>query len=264
MSRVLLDAHYYASQLNVQFTPSKLAARMRNAKSRLRIVRRFCDTTRLLDIGTGEGVFLAAMRERGLPVGIGIEPNERAAAHARSQGLDVRLGDLAEIPGFLAEIRPTCVTMFHVIEHLEDPLGDLVRIRENLPSGSMIVIETPNLKGFTPSRIGEQWQLFYPEHLFLFDPYTLAMVTTRAGFTLVAHGIRDFDPWHLGIGEALRRLGLRPYPPPKTGASSSGAKENREHQTTPTILHRVAQFGLSAAVIALRRLDYIWLVARVP
>jgi len=77
----------------------------------------------VLDVGCGGGLFLRMMREQGYPV-LGLDNSLQAAQLAwRQNGVAVLCGDLAHPP----VVNGSCaaVTMFHVLEHLLDPVAYL-------------------------------------------------------------------------------------------------------------------------------------------
>ena len=137
-------------------------------------------TGRLLDVGCGNGRLLAAMRWAGWLVE-GVEPDERAAAHARSLGLTVHSGTL-EDAGFPASSFDA-ITMTHVLEHLPDPVEALQRCRELLRPGGRLWLATPNLASPGHRRYGAGWLgLDPPRHLVLMTPSSLRWSLESAGF----------------------------------------------------------------------------------
>jgi SAM-dependent methyltransferase len=80
---------------------------------------------RLLDVGCGNGLFLAQMRDLGWEVE-GVEPNPVAAHAARSRyRLDITSAPLEEVS--LPANTFDAVTASHVIEHVYDPIGFLMQ-----------------------------------------------------------------------------------------------------------------------------------------
>ena len=82
---------------------------------------------RVLDVGASSGEFLQVLRASGISAA-GIEPNEAYSSWARDHlGLDVASTDWsrAEFPAG----RFDAITLFHVLEHLADPVGALRRRR---------------------------------------------------------------------------------------------------------------------------------------
>ena len=77
------------------------------------------------------------------------------------------------------------VTLFHVFEHLTQPLEFLRRIREILKPGGKIVIEVPHAKDFLLSTL--DWEAFkaftsWSEHLILHTRRSLTIFLQEAGF----------------------------------------------------------------------------------
>jgi SAM-dependent methyltransferase len=139
---------------------------------------------RLLDIGCGDGKFLSEMQARGWAVD-GIDFDAKGIQAAKGKyGLSLRHGDLrqAELPANSFD----AVTMSHVIEHLNDPVGMLAAIHRVLKPGGRMVITTPNIESIGHKKFGAYWfGLDAPRHLNLFTANALMRVTKRAGFEKV-------------------------------------------------------------------------------
>jgi SAM-dependent methyltransferase len=75
------------------------------------------------------------------------------------------------------------ILMSHVIEHLPDPLDELIECRRILkPSGS-IVIATPNARGLGHLAVGRHWLgLDPPRHLQIFTAKALTRLLAMSGF----------------------------------------------------------------------------------
>jgi 2-polyprenyl-3-methyl-5-hydroxy-6-metoxy-1,4-benzoquinol methylase len=135
---------------------------------------------RLLDVGSGSGVFLARMRDLGWDV-VGIEPDPAAARNAREQfGLDVRDGTVDEMP-----FQPDtfdAVTMHHVIEHVPDPIRVLQQCRKVLKATGQLIVVTPNSESWGRQVYKQSWMPWDPpRHLFVLSPRTLRLASERAG-----------------------------------------------------------------------------------
>ena len=135
---------------------------------------------RLLDIGCGNGSFLRQMRSLGWQV-CGIEPDSKSAEQAQAAGLDVRIGLLAQFP--MTEAQFDAITLFHVIEHLHNPMETLQLCWKLLKPGGQLVILTPNYEASGREYFGPDWRgLEPPRHLVLFNEKSLWAAMERCGY----------------------------------------------------------------------------------
>jgi SAM-dependent methyltransferase len=134
---------------------------------------------RYLDVGCGSGGALGVAQELGWRVA-GVEMDAAAAAKARRYGARVHAGDLLGAPFAPGEF--DCVTAFHVLEHVPDPVAAVRRMLEWLAPSGLLVIEVPNAGGLGARLFGRAWSgLELPRHLSHFTPETLDAVVARAG-----------------------------------------------------------------------------------
>lgn len=135
---------------------------------------------RVLDIGCGNGSFLWQMHSLGWEV-CGVEPDSQSAERARAAGLDVRVGLLQQQS--LPEASFDAITMFHVIEHLHDPVGTVRSCFKLLKPGGHITLVTPGYGSQGCRRFGPYWLgLDPPRHLVLFTENALRRALEDCGF----------------------------------------------------------------------------------
>ena len=137
----------------------------------------------LLDVGCGNGQFLANMRDLGWEV-VGVEPDPEAVRVAREMlGLQVYQGTLAE-----TNFPPNsfdAVTMSHVIEHVNDPVSLLVECNRVLKPGGHLALVTPNIDSLGARTFDQAWLHWDPpRHLLLFSPSTLKRCVESAGLRI--------------------------------------------------------------------------------
>lgn len=135
----------------------------------------------VLDIGCGGGSFLAALRRRGHEV-IGMDTSRRAAAIARSRhGVPAACGRLPALP-----FQPhsfAAVTLFHVLEHVPDPMDCLLALRELPARGGRLIVQVPNASCWQLLLLGEKWSgLDVPRHLIHYRSEDLSGLLDACGF----------------------------------------------------------------------------------
>jgi 2-polyprenyl-3-methyl-5-hydroxy-6-metoxy-1,4-benzoquinol methylase len=146
----------------------------------------------LLDIGCGEGTFLALAQKKGWEIG-GTEVSEYAAGYASDLlKIDIFNGGLPEA-GF-EENTFDVVTMWHVLEHVQNPMSYLSEIRKILKPEGLFILAVPNVE----NRVfqiayrfikGRKMKLFTRRekeiHLYHFSSKTVKDYLKRAGFDCV-------------------------------------------------------------------------------
>lgn len=139
----------------------------------------------LLDVGCGSGTFLHVFRRRTGIAGAGLETSPDAARCARElYGIDVRAGELLETA--FPESAFSLITMFHVLEHLRDPVEGLSHLRPWLVPRGRLLLQVPNLDSLQFRLFGKRWTgIDIPRHLTGFTPAALEHCLRRAGMRLV-------------------------------------------------------------------------------
>jgi 2-polyprenyl-3-methyl-5-hydroxy-6-metoxy-1,4-benzoquinol methylase len=138
---------------------------------------------RLLDVGTGLGVFPFRMKEAGW-VCTTLDPDPRAATHAREVvGVDAIAGDFMAV-GPEEFGRFDVVTFNKVLEHVEDPVMMLAKAAQHLAPGGFVYVEVPD--GEAAAAEGPAREEFFVEHHHVFSPASLATTAARAGFSPIA------------------------------------------------------------------------------
>ncbi len=134
---------------------------------------------RLLDVGAFIGVFVEVAREAGWAAE-GIELSAWAARHAQQNGLAVKQGTLAS--GGWPDESFEAVTMWDVIEHFDNPLGELTHAFRLLKPGGVIVIHTIDVGSVTAKLMGERWPFLMEMHVMFFSRPTLRAMLEKVGF----------------------------------------------------------------------------------
>jgi cyclopropane fatty-acyl-phospholipid synthase-like methyltransferase len=146
------------------------------------LTRSFPSNGRLLEIGCSYGLFLRAASQEGWDV-TGIELDAAAASYGKEHlGLKILPGTLeSEIP----RLDPPydVIAAFHVIEHVQDPIGFLKLCRQLLKAKGVLILKTPNVASWIAGTTGPYWQwLSPPAHIHLFSPQSLELALGKCGF----------------------------------------------------------------------------------
>jgi 2-polyprenyl-3-methyl-5-hydroxy-6-metoxy-1,4-benzoquinol methylase len=135
---------------------------------------------KLLDVGCGEGSFLAVAKRCGWAV-VGLEPDPKAALVAQQRGLDIVNSGLEGLESQSGSF--DVITLSHVIEHMHEPLETLRSCNRLLKPGGQLWIETPNIDSLGHRVFGRHWRgLEAPRHLVLFSRSSLVWALSQAGF----------------------------------------------------------------------------------
>jgi 2-polyprenyl-3-methyl-5-hydroxy-6-metoxy-1,4-benzoquinol methylase len=168
---------------------------------------------RVLDVGCGEGLFGVLLKERGSEIW-GIEPVPKAAALA-SERLDKVL--TSDVETALAELPPhgfDCIVFNDVLEHLVDPGAILLRSRDLLTPGGVVVCSIPNVRYFQNLwnlLAHKQWRyenegILDRTHLRFFTERSIRDMFDEYGFELVRmQGINGLTSWKFRL---ISRLSL--------------------------------------------------------
>lgn len=198
--------HY--SDADPNFSKEKERLQRRNIQDRIQTLSKYIDLHHTCDIGASKGYFVEELVSAGYPDTCGIEPNEAQVSAAQARNIPLYLGSSADAPALFKTHAVRNATLFHVIEHLLNPVLTIQELYDALPSGGHLVVETPDFSAYSFIKTEYRHKLVYAEHLFYFSHTNLQRFLEKCGFTIVYAGKRDFDPRHLSVEESLFRLGL--------------------------------------------------------
>jgi SAM-dependent methyltransferase len=210
--------HRYGYDVRSASPLGPLAARLsprhrETADEHVRHLHKPAGEARLLDVGSGEGEFLASMQALGWSVE-GIEPSDEAVSIARKRNLPVVQGTLADVD--LADASFDAITFRLVFEHLREPFAALQTCRRALRPGGILWIATPNLASEGHRLFGEHWiHLEPPRHPVVHTPDSATHLLARSGFELTALRPSRQAAWSFRMSAALAQ-NLPPFanPPP--------------------------------------------------
>lgn len=136
-------------------------------RNKINTVLRFAQGGRLLEIGPAFGVFAWQAKQAGFMVDV-VEMDTRCCAYLQNTlGVNVTQSDNPAV-AIQALPRHDVIALWHVLEHLPDPLAFLRAASENLMPGGLLIIAMPNPDAWQFEVMGRRWpHLDAPRHLTL-------------------------------------------------------------------------------------------------
>lgn len=182
--------HYYAYDYESNISPLAVKGKKFLDSSKFNGILKHCkpQVTSFCDIGCGTGRFLRLMEERGVKKerNYGLELEDDSLKELRKDGFQVfteRVEDCDKIQNNSLDL----ATMFHVIEHVDDPKAVIKKVAQWLSPGGVFAIETPNIDSKDAKQFKDSYWGGYhiPRHWNLFTKETLNMLLVDSGLELV-------------------------------------------------------------------------------
>jgi 2-polyprenyl-3-methyl-5-hydroxy-6-metoxy-1,4-benzoquinol methylase len=159
----------------------------------VRLLRRVGARGRLLDVGCATGSFMMAAKRIGFTEIHGIDVAAASVEVARRRGFDAVAGDFSGHM-FGADCFDV-VSMWNTLEHLPNPFTFATEAWRVLAPGGYLVVSMPNFDSLSVALLRRRYRYIALEHLNYFTPRTLTTLLTRAGFRVVHHETRSFNPY---------------------------------------------------------------------
>ena len=215
---------------------------------------------RLLDVGCGTGHFLTVAEARGWDV-VGLEVSQSALEWLgrlkRERGLRFAVIGTELTRSALPPNHFDVVTLFEVIEHLDDPLATLREAYRVLVSGGLLYLTTPNYNSLSRHLLHSRWRVIAPEHRCLLNPLTLKSCLVDAEFRPLRMVTKNID-----VPEILSKWGLRRQTQHPTRPDSSSQRLRHTVEAHATL--RVLKSGVNAFLKGSRLGDTIEVLVQKP
>lgn len=136
---------------------------------------------RYLDVGCGGGGVLLELQDR-CARAAGVEPQRRWRQLLSERGFEI-FESAADAPAQAFDY----VSLFHVLEHVADPVPFLETVAARLAPGGRMLVEVPNaddaLLSIYESKPFSEFTYWSP-HLFLYDHTTIRLLAEKAGLAV--------------------------------------------------------------------------------
>ncbi len=176
-------------------------------KKKLGIARKYikAESPSLLDYGCGTGEFIIAAGKSGFNA-IGYEPGAGAAGLAEGKGAELISEKRLRDQGPFYDV----ISMWHVLEHIDDFPVVLSELSQKLKKNGVIIIAVPLADSLDGAKYREYWAAWdVPRHLWHFSRKSLVNALTNAGFNLTGRHPLFFDSYYISL-LSERHLGRPP------------------------------------------------------
>lgn len=190
---------YYSHQENKKgFVPRLYEAIKKiNLKHKFHLASRDLPVGKLLDIGCGVGDFLHVAENKGWQC-TGVEPSEEAReiARQRIKGDLLYSEDLNHLPDQSFDL----ITMWHVLEHVDDLKWQVAQLQRLIKPNGRIVIAVPNYRSYDGRFYNAYWAAYdVPRHLNHFNKTVITKIFKTSGLSLVSMDKLVWDAYYISF-----------------------------------------------------------------
>lgn len=188
---------YYSHQENKKGLIPRLyeAVKSINLKTKYNLATKGMQKGKVLDIGCGVGDFLCIMDKQGWET-IGIEPSEEAKeiAEKRLNHKVLKPEDLQNLETQSLDL----ITMWHVLEHVDDLKEEIHQIERILRPKGRLVLALPNFKSYDAQFYNIQWAAYdVPRHLNHFCKESIVKIFKNSELELVNTNKLRWDAYYI-------------------------------------------------------------------
>jgi ubiquinone/menaquinone biosynthesis C-methylase UbiE len=163
----------------------------------------------ILDVGCGKPTFLNACKEAFNCNTLGIDFSNYGWINSQYQFKDIAL-KVIKVEQLNQAISPDVITMWHYLEHDDQPLERLKHLAKISKPSTTLIIEVPNYESKSRKKFGKYWAGWHtPRHLTLFSPDNMNVLLERSGWeikSIKTHG--TLDPYLLYWMSKMEQKGL--------------------------------------------------------
>ena len=197
---------YYSHKENTKGFVPKLYERIKknNLKNKYQLATNGLSVGKMLEIGCGVGDFLHTAEEHGWEC-IGVEPSEEAKAIATKRTKASILS--SEELESLADEQFDLITMWHVLEHVDDLRWEMAQLQRLIKPHGRIVIAVPNYKSYDGQYYKEHWAAYdVPRHLNHFNRTVLTKMFKTKGLELKKMDKLKWDAYYISYMSEQYRI----------------------------------------------------------
>lgn len=137
-----------------------------------------------VDLGCGSGERVTYVGERGCRQAVGVDKFEFAKARPQREAHIIN----ADLRDFSPARQFRCASLFHVLEHLEEPASVLAHVRDAvLAPGGNLIVQVPNYGSLESAWFKQRWfGLDLPRHYWHFNEEAMRALLASTGYRVRA------------------------------------------------------------------------------
>jgi 2-polyprenyl-3-methyl-5-hydroxy-6-metoxy-1,4-benzoquinol methylase len=207
--------NYYKSEDYISHTNAnksvfdKVYQRVRKhtLQKKLSLINSFNFTNKkVLDIGSGTGDFLSTCKNNDWNV-FGVEPSKEAREISKKNGVKA-VNDLS----LLTEDDFDVITLWHVLEHVENLLEYIEVLKSKLKPDGVLIIAVPNYNSFDANYYKEHWAAFdVPRHLWHFSQESIRKLFSQVYMKVEKTIPMKFDSYYVSMLSEKYRSGKNKF-----------------------------------------------------
>ena len=237
-------ASYYKSENYISHTDSKKSlldkvyqiVKNTTLKRKLKLIDSFKTSSKnILDVGSGTGDFLKVCKNSSWTV-FGVEPNLDARNIAAKKGITLQ-ENLSELKNIQFDV----ITLWHVLEHIEDLSAYISILNKLLCKDGKLVIAVPNFKSEDANYYKDFWAAFdVPRHLWHFSQTSIFKLFSLENMIVEKTIPMKFDAYYVSLlSEKYKSGKMNPIKSFYRGfVSNLKAKRSKEYSSLTYVLKK--------------------------
>jgi 2-polyprenyl-3-methyl-5-hydroxy-6-metoxy-1,4-benzoquinol methylase len=206
---------------------------------KLQLIKKYCERGKILDIGAGTAEFLNYCRAHDWAIA-GVEPNTKAREISFERHGIALLNEVDL--SILEKGSMDVISMWHVLEHIADPVSQLEINHQLLDKNGLLVLALPNYESWDAYIYGRYWAAYdVPRHLYHFTSESVKLLAEKSGFRVQEIHPMKFDSFYICLLSEKYKNGKMNY----AKAFSNGLRSN--------VVAGKGSFGYSSLVYMLKK-----------
>jgi 2-polyprenyl-3-methyl-5-hydroxy-6-metoxy-1,4-benzoquinol methylase len=237
-------ATYYKSENYISHTDSKKSlldkvyqiVKNTTLKRKLKLIDSFKTSSKnILDVGAGTGDFLKVCKNNSWNV-FGVEPNLDARTIADKKGITLQ-ENVSEVKNIQFDV----ITLWHVLEHVENLSAYISTLNKLLSKDGKLLIAVPNFKSEDAKYYKEFWAAFdVPRHLWHFSETSISKLFASENMVVEKTIPMKFDAYYVSLlSEKYKSGKMNPIKSFYRGfVSNLKANRNKEYSSLIYVLRK--------------------------